>query len=77
MKRKENIYRAIVINGGDISTANLIMLWHPRAATRLRGMLRLMQEGHTITTAVDVLLIDGKRAPWAALEEAARARKPA
>jgi len=63
--------------GGDISTANLIMLWHARPAKKLRGMLRLVEAGHTVTTAVDVLLIDGKRAPWAALEEAARARKPA
>jgi len=79
MKKKKmtDIYRGIVNVGGDISTANLIMLWHARPAKKLRGMLRLVEAGHTVTTArfaLDVLLIDGKRAPWSALEEAASRR---
>jgi len=53
-----NTYRKIVSAGGDISTANLIMLWHSRPAKKLRGMLRLVEAGHTVTTArfaLDVL----------------------
>jgi hypothetical protein len=55
--------------------ANMISCWHGRPFTKLAGLVALLRDGHEVRTAqfgMDALVIDGERAQWAALEEAAR-----
>jgi hypothetical protein len=54
--------------------ANVISCRHGKPFTKLAGLVALLRDGHEVRTArfgMDVLVIDGARAEWAALEEAA------
>ena len=55
--------------------ANVISCSHGRPFTKLAGLVALLRDGHEVRTAqfgMNALVIDGKPAEWAALEEAAR-----
>ena len=55
--------------------ANVISCSHGRPFTKLAGLVALLRDGHEVRTAqfsMDVLMIDGERAEWAALDEAGR-----
>jgi len=54
--------------------ANVIWHHHPKAFTKLCGLVALLREGREVRTAqfsLDALVIDGERADWSALERAA------
>ena len=54
--------------------ANVIVNWHGRPFSQLIGLVALLRAGHEVRTgqfALDVLVIDGERADWSALERAA------
>lgn len=47
--------------------ANVILCWHGGVGKKIRGLLRLLREGHEVRTAQfnpDVLVVDGERRPW-------------
>ena len=51
---------------------NVILCHHRRPWTKLRGLARLILDGHDVRTAqfdLDVLVVDGQRAEWAVLEQ--------
>jgi hypothetical protein len=57
--------------------ANVISCQHRRPFTKLAGLVALLRDGHEVRTAqfgMDVLVIDGERGEWAALERAAEAK---
>jgi hypothetical protein len=50
--------------------ANVIACWHGKPFTKLAGLVALLRDGHEVRLAqfgMDALMIDGKRAEWAAL----------
>ena len=54
--------------------ANVILNWHGRPFSKLIGLVALLRAGREVRTAqfaLDVLVIDGERADWSALERAA------
>jgi hypothetical protein len=60
---------------GEGFLANVIACWHGKPFTKLAGLVALLRDGHEVRTAqfgMDILVIDGERAEWAALEGAAR-----
>ena len=71
---KDEMYREACDRGAGF-LANVIWCHHARAFTKLCGLVALLREGREVCTArfsLDVLVIDGERAEWTALEEAAR-----
>lgn len=51
--------------------ANVIQCWHRKPNIKLKGLLALLNQGKHIQIApqaIDVLLVDGERFPWANLE---------
>ena len=70
---KDEMYREAADRGAGF-LANVISCHHPRAFTKLCGLLALLRNGREVRTAqfsLDVLMIDGERASWANLEKAA------
>ena len=70
---KDEMYREAGDRGAGF-LANVISCHHPRAFTKLCGLLALLRGGREVRTAqfsLDVLVIDGERASWAELERAA------
>ena len=54
--------------------ANVILNWHGRPFAKLVGLVALLRAGREVRTAqfdLSVLMIDGERADWSALEKAA------
>jgi len=71
---KDEMYREACDRGAGF-LANVISCHHPHAFTKLCGLVALLRDGREVSTArssLDVLVIDGERAKWVALEEAAR-----
>jgi hypothetical protein len=57
--------------------ANVILCHHSKPTTKLKGLLRLLGDGHVVTTGqfdMDVLWVDGATQPWAVLSEKAGER---
>jgi hypothetical protein len=53
--------------------ANVILTGHANPTRKLAGLIRLVDQGHEVRLAqfsIDVLIIDGRRADWPALETA-------
>ena len=70
---KDEMYREAADRGAGF-LANVISCHHPRAFTKLCGLLALLRNGREVRTAqfsLDVLVIDGERVSWAELEKAA------
>jgi hypothetical protein len=70
---KDELYREACDRGAGF-LANVIWSHHPRAFTKLCGLVALLREGREVCAAqfsLDVLVIDGARADWSALERAA------
>ena len=70
---KDEMYREACDRGAGF-LANVIWHHHPRAFTKLCGLVALLREGREVRTAqfsLDALVIDGEQAEWAALERAA------
>ena len=70
---KDEMYREASDRGAGF-LANVIWCHHPRAFTKLCGLIALLREGREVRTAqfnLDVLVIDGERVSWAELEKAA------
>jgi hypothetical protein len=70
---KDEMYREAEERGARF-VANLIVNWHGRPFTKLCGLVALLRAGREVRTAqfaLDVLVIDGERADWSALEKAA------
>ena len=70
---KAEMYREACDRGAGF-LANVISCHHPRAFTKLCGLLALLRNGREVRTAqfsLDVLVIDGERVSWAELEKAA------
>ena len=70
---KDEMYREAADRGAGF-LANVISCHHPRAFTKLCGLVALLRAGREVRTAqfaLDVLVVDGERADWAALERAA------
>jgi hypothetical protein len=71
---KDEMYREAEERGAGF-LANVITCWHGKPFTKLAGLVALLRDGHEVRTAqfaMDVLVIDGERTEWAALEKAAR-----
>jgi hypothetical protein len=71
---KDEMYREAEERGAGF-LANVITCWHDKPFTKLAGLVALLRDGHEVRTAqfaMDVLVIDGERTEWAALEKAAR-----
>lgn len=62
------------INGFGTDAAflgNVILNWHSKPTTKLRGLATLLQQGHDCRTAnlsIDTLVIDGRIFGWEILE---------
>jgi hypothetical protein len=70
---KAELYEEASARGAGF-LANVISCWHGRPFTKLAGLVALLRAGHEVRTpqfAMDVLVIDGERADWSALERAA------
>lgn len=69
---KHDIMRTIQQAGQEAAhVGNLILCWHRRPWTKLRGLALLVSRGHAVRTGqfdLDILVIDGERAPWQRLE---------
>jgi len=51
--------------------ANVIQTQHSKPARKLRGLARLIEQGHEPRIAqfsIDILMVDGQRFEWADLE---------
>ena len=70
---KYEMYREAEERGAGF-VANLIVNWHGRPFTKLCGLIALLRADREVRTAqfaLDVLVIDGERGDWSALERAA------
>jgi hypothetical protein len=71
-KHTDNRYAKVSAFGPDAAfVANVILTQHSKPATKLRNVLYLLQTGRSVRTgafSLDTLLVDGKRVPWAALD---------
>ena len=70
MKKMEAYIEADKKGSGYI--ANLILMHHHNAAKKLKGLVNLLNAGHSVDVAgfsIDTLKIDGHKASWIVLEE--------
>lgn len=69
---KQEAYIQACKHGAESSfLANVIYTGHRNPARKLKGLVQLLQEGHSCRTgqnAIDQLVIDGKKYDWAVLE---------
>jgi hypothetical protein len=74
----DQIYAMLSNMGGDVSfVANVIRTHHRNPAAKLKGLYALVISGHSVRTGscdIDVLVIDGVKVEWAALEAVGRAK---
>lgn len=59
--------------GADSFLVNVIQVHHRNPVRKLRGLLRLMLTGNCARVSqfdIDILLVNGERTAWAALETA-------
>ena len=70
--RKPELYQACSKYGTDASfVANVIYLHHANSHKKLKGLLKLLENGKSVRTAnfdIDILVVDGDRTPWQSLE---------
>jgi len=70
---KHDIMRIIQKAGREASfVGNVILCHHRRPWTKLRGLARLILDGHDVRAGqfdLDVLVVDGHRTEWTVLEQ--------
>lgn len=60
---------AVELDGAFL--ANVVLGQHSNVSRKLRGLVRLLESGHDVSTgqfSIDVLMVDGQKTPWEVLE---------